>query len=216
MRKTTQTLLACALLLGLAGCEEEPIRVGRSFQPQEPVAPVAPGAAPGAEGAEEADAGIALPQYRDEDFVEADSNRDPFHSYASMFVSRGSEPDRGSGRDVVMPETSIDEMRLLGIVSGVSNPRAMLANAEGVGHTVRRGDYIGRSEVVQAGGTESLPVTLNWRVDRIRPDSIILVREDPTAPNRPPLTRVIPLRSEDEDVARGELRTRTGAETAAD
>ena len=217
MRTTTRCLLACALLLGLAGCEEENIQVGRSFQPEAPVAPVAPGAGPGEEAeGEEADAGPQLPQYRDEDFVEADSNRDPFHSYAAMFVSRSSETDRGSGRDVVMPETSIDEMRLLGIVSGVSNPRAMLADAEGVGYTVRRGDYIGRSEVVQAGGTESLPVTLNWRVDRIRPDSIILVREDPTAPNRPPLTRVIPLRSEDEQGARGELRTRGVTEPSAE
>ncbi|MCA9601050.1 MAG: hypothetical protein KC417_03435, partial [Myxococcales bacterium] len=34
---------------------------------------------------------------------------------------------------------------------------------------------------------------LNWRVDRIRPTEVVLAREDPTAPNRPAITRVIPL-----------------------
>jgi len=38
-----------------------------------------------------------------------------------------------------------------------------------------------------------MPVTLNWRVDRIRPGSVVLTREDPTAPDKPPLTRVLPL-----------------------
>ena len=44
-----------------------------------------------------------------------------------------------------------------------------------------------------------MAVTLNWRVDRIRPNEVVLTREDPTAPNRPPLTRIIPLHTEDED-----------------
>jgi type IV pilus assembly protein PilP len=72
---------------------------------------------------------------------------------------------------------------------------------------VRRGEYIGRSEVVQAGGTEELPVTLNWRVDRIRPGEVVLTRDDPTAPNRPPLTRVLLLRDEHEDLSLPGVRT---------
>ncbi|MBW2223250.1 MAG: hypothetical protein JRF54_03365 [Deltaproteobacteria bacterium] len=67
-------------------------------------------------------------------------------------------------RRVLLPSTSLDEMQL-----------------------------IARPEVVQTGGSEGMPVTLNWRVDRIRPGSVVLTREDPTSPDKPPLTRVMPL-----------------------
>lgn len=185
--------------LGLLGaCDDEPIQVGRGMSDSAGGAdqPVGPATDVGA--GEGVDAGPAQPQYRDEDFVEADSNRDPFRNYAAMFQVVV-EPGRGGtpGRPVTMPDTSIEEMRLIGIVSGVADPRAMIVDREGVGHTVRRGEYIGRSEIVQAGGTDALPVELNWRVDRIRPNEIVLTREDPTAPNRPPLTRVLLLREED-------------------
>lgn len=188
------------LMLGLlGGCDDEPIQVGRGMGPPAGggAAPVGPGTDVGAADAG-VDAGPAQPQYRDEDFVEADSNRDPFRNYAALFQTVA-EPGRGGtpGRPVTMPDTSIEEMRLIGIISGVADPRAMIVDRDGVGHTVRRGEYIGRSEIVQAGGTDALPVELNWRVDRIRPNEIVLTREDPTAPNRPPLTRVMPLREED-------------------
>lgn len=197
------------VLMTVAGCEEEPIQVGRGVQAeraQPEAAPPAPSGASEAPAAELPDAGIQPAQYRDEDFVEADTNRDPFRPFASLFRPETPALER-TGRDVVMPETSIDEMRVIGIVTGMPNPRAMLIDREGVGHTVRRGEYVGRSEVVQTGGTESLPVTLNWRVDRIRADEIVLIREDPTAPNRPPLTRVIPLRTEQDSASWGAVRT---------
>ena len=57
-----------------------------------------------------------------------------------------------------------------------------------------------KQKLSQGGGSESLPVALNWRVDRIRPGEVVLAREDPSAPGRPPLTRVIPLR---DDVGQG-------------
>ena len=84
-------------------------------------------------------------------------------------------------------------MKLIAIVTGIATPRAMLTDTSSVGHVVRRGDYIGRPEVVQAGGGEGMAVTLNWRVDRIRAGSVVLTREDPSSPDKPPLTRVIPL-----------------------
>jgi type IV pilus assembly protein PilP len=90
-------------------------------------------------------------------------------------------------------------MRLVAIISGVAQPRAMLLDPTGVGHVVKRGDYLGRPEVLQTGGAESMPVTLNWRVARIRAGELVLTREDPTAPDRPPLTRSLPLYEEGED-----------------
>ncbi|UJR79048.1 pilus assembly protein PilP [Sandaracinus amylolyticus] len=192
---SSRTLRVLVLALALAGCEED-IQVGRGVTPEAggatatptpppDVAPTTPAAAP--------DAGLGL-SYRDDDFVEAETNRDPFRSFAEIFVTRPTrEPVQ---REVVMPRTAIDDMRLIAIVSGMANPSAMLVDTDGTGHTVHRGDYLGRPEVVQTGGEDAVPITLNWRVDRIRPGEVVLTREDPTAPNRPPLTRVIPLHTE--------------------
>jgi len=127
----------------------------------------------------------------DDDFSELDiQNRDPFRSYAKAFQAQSASPAQ---RRVLLPSTSLDEMNLIAIVTGIATPRAMLTDTAKVGHVIRRGDYIGRPEVVQTGGSEGMPVTLNWRVDRIRPGSVVLTREDPTAPDKPPLTRVMPL-----------------------
>jgi len=137
--------------------------------------------------------------YTDDDFVELDiQNRDPFRSYAQAFKAQAAAPAQ---RRVLMPSTSLDEMQLIAIVTGITTPRAMLTDTAKVGHVVRRGDYIGRPEVVQSGGSEGMPVTLNWRVDRIRPGSVVLTREDPTAPDKPPLTRVMPLHEGGEPVS---------------
>lgn len=198
MSRTFTLLLVAAGLAG-AGCED-PVQVGPPA-PQAPVAPQAPAPEGPAQGgpaqATEVDAGTGLPTYRDEDFVEADSSRDPFRSFAEMFERRPVEQPQ---RTVKMPTTGIDQMHLIAIVSGVARPRAMLVDTAGVGHVVERGDFLGRAEVVQTGGSEGMPVTLNWRVDRIRPNEVVLTRDDPTAPDRVPLTRVIPLREEEESL----------------
>lgn len=187
---------ALALALALVGCGEEEIQVGRGM-PRTGGAPTPPPPEPAQQVAEAPDAGA--PQYRDDDFVEADTNRDPFRGFAGIFVQRPTrEPVQ---REVVMPRTAIDDMRLIAIVSGMANPSAMLVDTDGTGHTVQRGDYIGRPEVVQTGGEDAVPITLNWRVDRIRPGEVVLTREDPTAPNRPPLTRVLPLHNEQREAA---------------
>ncbi len=114
----------------------------------------------------------------------------PFRSFARAFKAQAAAPAQ---RRVLLPSTSLDEMKLIAIVTGIATPRAMLTDTAQVGHVIRRGDYIGRPEVVQTGGSEGMPVTLNWRVDRIRPGSVVLTREDPTSPDKPPLTRVMPL-----------------------
>ncbi|MBN8617070.1 MAG: pilus assembly protein PilP, partial [Deltaproteobacteria bacterium] len=142
--------------------------------------------------AEPASAVPTLPTYRDEDFVEADTNRDPFRNFAFMFVPRVNT-GRDTQRRVLMDSTSVDEMHLIAIISGVANPSAMLLDGQGTGHTVHRGDYVGRAEYVSTGGADSVPITLNWRIDRISPTEVVLSREDPGSPDQVGLTRVLPL-----------------------
>jgi type IV pilus assembly protein PilP len=186
--------LGVALAFGLAsGCEPD-YQAG----PPAPQAPPTDGT-PQITAPPDADAGVdgsvAALHYRDEDFVEANVNRDPFRSFAKMFRVR---PPDAPQRTVVMATVGVDEMKLIAIVSGVANPRAMFNDRVGVGYVVERGDYVGRGETVQTGGEGGMSVLLNWRVDRIREGEVVLTREDPTAPNRPPLTRVIALHDENE------------------
>jgi hypothetical protein len=129
--------------------------------------------------------------FRDEDFNESVRNRDPFKSYSTVFRAKGPED---SQRPVIMPATSIEEMRLIAIVTGLSKPKAMLVDPAGVGHVIERGDYIGRPKVIQASGSVSM--TLNWRVDRIRENEVVLTQQDPADPTRTALTKIIPLREE--------------------
>jgi hypothetical protein len=206
LRRVAVLVSVAALAAGLAiACtESEPITVGRGLEPTSPAPgstpppgdPAAGGAGPEA-GAEGGEPEIVPLSYRDEDFVEGETNRDPFRSYAQLFVTTPTKAQK-IDRAVIMPRTSIDEMRLIAIISAVASPSAMIVDREGTGHTVHRGDFLGRAEVVQTGGDDAVPITLNWRVDRIRPAEVVLTREDPTAPNRPPLTRVMALHGEDE------------------
>jgi type IV pilus assembly protein PilP len=190
------TLLVVLVALGC----DDPVVV--TNQPAAPVgpAPAPAGLAPAAPvemPSPDAGTPTTAVQYDDDAFVEADiQNRDPFRSFAKAFRTRVVAAPQ---RTVLMPTTAIEEMRLVAIISGVAQPRAMLLDPAGVGHVVKRGDYVGRPEVLQTGGAESMPVTLNWRVARIRPGELVLTREDPTAPDRPPLSRSIPLYEEGED-----------------
>ncbi len=191
---TLRTFALLSIAIAMLGCEDEVIRVGAPVPSPEDAEAAA---APAAEEEEEVDPSLVPLSYRDEDFVEGDSNRDPFRNYASTFLPSAAELARPQ-RDVIMPDTALDEMRLIAIVSGVASPSAMIEDGAGTGHTVRRGDFVGREDVVNAGGAEGLPITLNWRVDRIHAGEVILTRDDPTAPNRVPLTRVMALHTEDE------------------
>jgi Tfp pilus assembly protein PilP len=128
---------------------------------------------------------------KDEDFAESTRNRDPFRSYSLSFRARAPEEMQ---RRVIMPTTSVEEMRLIAIVSGMPRPKAMLVDQGGVGHVVERGDYIGRPKMIQATGSVSM--TLNWRVDRIRDSEVVLTQQDPADPTRAALTKIILLHDE--------------------
>jgi type IV pilus assembly protein PilP len=132
--------------------------------------------------------------FKDDDFVESERNRDPFRSYASSFGNHGAEAAPTTQRFVIMPDTAVEEMKLIAIISGLTRPKAMLTDQHNVGYVVQRGDYIGRAKVFQTTG--SVAMTLNWRVDRIRDTEVVLTRQDPTDQSRPPLSRIISMRDE--------------------
>lgn len=198
MRAHLHLGLILALGAGM-GCDD-PVVVGDPAQTQQTPQQEAPPEPVPMEATEEPEeeAPDYMVTYSDEDFVEVDVTvRDPFRSFATLFRQQATaDTDQ---RNVIMPTTALDQMQLIAIITGVARPSAMLKIPGGVGHTVHIGDYVGRSEVIQTGGADSMPVRLNWRVARIRAGEVVLTREDPTGPDRPALTRVIPLYEEGED-----------------
>lgn len=178
-------VLVLALILA-GGCDETEQASVRGSGP-----PGAPPAAAGASGEQSASGELKELVFKDEDFVESLSNRDPFRSYTGAM--RAEAPDEIQRR-VIMPTTGIEEMRLIALVTGMPQPKAMLVDPAGVGHVVQRGDYVGRPKIIQATGSVSM--TLNWRVDRIRDNEVVLTQQDPSDPTRSALTKIIPLHEE--------------------
>jgi type IV pilus assembly protein PilP len=184
-------MLPAALVSSLVlGCDSSDAVISNNGTPPPPRAPGAVQSA----AAMPAQAEMITRSYRDSDFVESEQNRDPFRNYANELRMKAPVVAQ---RLVLMPDTAIDQMRLIAIISGIEQPRAMIVDQRGVGYVTTRGDFVGKADVVQGGGSESLPVALNWRIDRIRMNEVVLAREDPSAPNRPPLTKVIPLHEDD-------------------
>lgn len=138
---------------------------------------------------------IPLPNtvFHEDDFVESERSRDPFRSFATLFSEQGKTRVR-SQRQVLLDQFAIDDLKLIGLVTRADLPRAMLVDPSGRGWVVSKGQFIGRAEIVHAGGPGGVDYELNWKVDRIRDGDLVLVREDPAHPDVPPATRVIALR----------------------
>jgi type IV pilus assembly protein PilP len=152
------------------------------------------------------DAGANLPPLKpldltENDFVESDRNRDPFRSFASQFVAQTNTPAAVNQRKVLLNEYALDELKLVAIVLSGDYPRAMLVDPTSKGWVVKRGDFVGRADVVRIGGAGGAEYQLNWRVDRVRDGDIVLIREDPAQPAIPPATKVIPLHTDKDDQA---------------
>lgn len=178
-----RSLLPLSLLV-LAACEDEIIV---STTP-------APGAAAASAAPSASAASVAPPRppIDESEFVESDLSRDPFRSYARSFVQTPSGP-RPSDRVVLFRDYTLDEVKLVGIVTRVEPAQAMVVDPTGKGWVVKRGQFVGRPDVVQAGAGSST-YEINWRVDRIRDGDVVFVRENPQNRDVPTITRIVPLR----------------------
>jgi type IV pilus assembly protein PilP len=134
--------------------------------------------------------------FAEADFTETERSRDPFRSFARTFATEDEDESRGSQREVLLKDYAVDELRLIGIVTRVNPARAMLVDPTGRGHVVKRGQFIGRADLVRVSGQSGTTYELNWRLDSIRDGDVVLVREDPNNPDVPAATKVIPLRPE--------------------
>ncbi len=186
----------------LAACGDDPPAKKPASAGSAVAAPVAAPAKPAA-AASAAAVDMAVPpkfEIVEAEFTESERSRDPFRSFLSIF----NEEKKGaakSQREVVMSQFAIDELKLIGIVTRAQPAKAMLVDPGGTGHVVQRGQFVGKADIVQAAGRTGASYEINWRVDRIRDGDIVLIREDPSNPDVPSATRVIPLRPQGTDVA---------------
>ncbi len=189
---------SCLASLLLVGCGDDP-PVKASSAPSVASAKGKAGklaAAGSASGA--ASANLPPPPRMDvteAEFAESERSRDPFRAFLEIFKDE-SKGGAKSQREVVLADYNIDELKLIGIVTRAEPAKAMLVDPQGTGHVVKRGQFIGRADIVQAAGRTGASYEINWRVDRIRDGDIVLIREDPANPDVPSATRVIPLRPE--------------------
>jgi type IV pilus assembly protein PilP len=144
-------------------------------------------------------------EVQENEFTESERSRDPFRSFANSFM-QDTKARVHSQREVILGQYSLDELKLIGIVTRAEPAKAMLVDPNGKGYVIQRGQFVGRADVVQAAGASGNVYEINWRVDRIRPSDVVLIREDPSNPDVPSATRVIPLRPEDETNANGEAK----------
>lgn len=192
-RASLLTLAVIALALPAAIACGTPTVTSSSTTPPPPVNRTGPLASASA-SASTLSAELKAPEYTENDFVESDRNRDPFRS----FIVQNNPVNRQAlnQRKVELAQYSIDELKLVAIVQGSDQPRAMFVDPSGKGTVVYKGTFICRPEVVHIGGSNGPEYQLNWRVDRIRDTDVVLIREDPAQPAIPPATRVIPLHPE--------------------
>ncbi len=190
--KTASLLVLGSLALG--ACSPDKV-VSQATKPTSTAAAVADAGAP-VESA--APAPMPRMDFAESDFSESDRNRDPFRTYASVL---GPEVKKVAHvqREVILPQFSLDELKLVAIVTGGEYPRAMVVDPGGKGWVIKRGDWVGRPEVVHIGGANGADYQINWRVEKVRDGDIVFTREDPAQPGIPPASRVIALRTDSEN-----------------
>lgn len=194
--KTALLTVACGAAL-LAACSTENALNQLNKGPAKSTpAPVAADAG----AAETAPAPSSLPrmEFAENDFAESDRNRDPFRTYVSI-LNPAEKKVAHVQRNIILEQYSLDELKLVAIVTGGEYPRAMVVDPGGKGWVIKRGDWVGRPEVVHIGGANGADYQINWRVDKVRDGDIVFTREDPAQPGIPPASRVIALRQEGEN-----------------
>ncbi len=194
----TGTIAVAAMVLG--GCGDDAPQTG-SAQPAQQGGAAAPQAAAaqpaGAAGPKAGAMPSNLPPLPQREISERDfneSNRDPFKAYVE---AKPVVTVQKTQRDVLLSKYALEECKIAGIITGDS-PRVLINDPTGLGWVVHTGDFVGRAEKVHAGGASGVDVAVNWRVDRIRSNDVVFVREDPSRPDLQATTRVLSLRTADE------------------
>lgn len=191
LRATSAVVVVLAVVtLASVGCGSSDTPAPTGAAPTGPAAPPAPRPSALASGSNLPP--LPAPNFVEADFTESDSSRDPFHDFAKLFVPVASSVNVPQ-YPVILDKFGIDQLKLVAIVNAGDGIRAMFVDPNGKGWVVTRGMHVGRGEMVRLGSGATSTYPLYWKVDRIRPDSVVLVREDTLHPEVAPTFKEIPL-----------------------
>ncbi len=196
-RRHVVILAGAPLLAAFVACSSKPATQGAP-------GPAAPGptAAPVASAAASASASASARRaaFKEDDFVESEKSRDPFRKFLRELKKQQDGSASRTQVNVMLREYSIEDLRLVALVTHTDTPRAMLLDPQGRGWVVTKGQFVGRPEIVHAGGQSGADYEMYWRVDRIRDADIVLMRDDPNHPEVAAATHVVALRPEGDTV----------------
>lgn len=198
-RAATLVLASVGAFSLLVACQDEVMTA-----PPPPPRRATPVASASASATASAVASAGPPPFSEADFTASDKNRDPFHNYGELYAPKGVNANKNNDMSklAVAARYALDELKLVAIVTGGTNPRAMFIDPSKKGWIVTLGQFVGRAETVKAAGAGSVEYDLNWKVDRIRANDVVFVRDTPGRTNVQAATRVITLRNESDDIVR--------------
>jgi Tfp pilus assembly protein PilP len=140
---------------------------------------------------------LELPQLTETAFIDGPTRRDPFMPFLEV-IKKQDRAVETIQRKVKLKEYDIAELKLIGIITNIGDPRAMVTTPDNTGYVIKRGDFVGRADYVTQGNNEEV-IQVNWRVARIHGTGkeeergVYLVRDDPTTSRGVDVTRFIPL-----------------------
>ena len=170
--KKLATITALALLA--AACGEEQ----KAAPPPKPAAKKAPAAAaaPATETASGAP-DIRKKALKDEDFVESANNRDPFHSFINELVVGAVKVQ--TDYFVYFDKYACEELKLIAVVTGGLDPRALFRDPGGLGIPLKVGDHLCKAR---------------WKIKRIVAEGVVVEVEQDTGGVKPKMVeRLIPI-----------------------
>lgn len=114
---------------------------------------------------------------KDEDFVESANNRDPFHSFISELVSTAVKVQ--TDYFVYFDKYACEELKLIAVVTGGLDPRALFRDPGGLGIPLKVGDHLCKAR---------------WKIKRIVAEGVVVEVEQDTGGTKPKLVeRLIPI-----------------------
>jgi Tfp pilus assembly protein PilP len=141
---------------------------------------------------------IGISQLRETDFIKTPRRRDPFEPFIEVLATQ-EDARKLVQRNVKLKEYDISDLKLIGIITNIGDPRAMVVVPDGTGFVLKRGDYVGRADFIQQLGSRGEQIQVNWRVTRIHGSGkeeergVYLVRDDPTTTKGVDVTRFLSL-----------------------
>ncbi len=172
---TAAWLGVAGLALGAAaGCESKPAApaTGQGVRAAAPAA-AAPAAVPDGGTAVDADTKPAAPAY--EYAYSPVGKRDPFRSVLAD-LAEGPRADNQPACTSPLCRWDLDQFRLVGVVSGMSNPLAMVEDPKGKGYILQRGTQIGKNagKVTQIRPAEVVVTEIVRTTGKPVPNPIVL------------------------------------------